>query len=118
MRPSDHFFTELDRIAKRADSSEAERAFVRLTAPVIGEDAAAELFRHWVDRYGSGETPAFEPLGYLAAFIIGEYDDGTMTLDADDWAAVRDVISAEAESMNLDELTRLMGELVARGALD
>lgn len=117
MRPSDHFFTELDRIAKRADLSEAERAFVRMTAPVVGEDAAAELFRGWVDRYGSGQPPSYAHLGYIAAFIVGEYDDATMKLGDDDWEAIRDVVSAEAESMNLEELTRLMGELVSRGAL-
>lgn len=91
---------------------------MRMTAPVVGEDAAEELFRSWIDRYGSGQAPSYERLGYIAAFIIGEYDDATMKLGDEDWETIRDIVSAEAESMNLDELTRLMGELVSRGALD
>lgn len=97
--------------------AEAERVFKRLVVPVLGEEAASELFLHWRDRYGSGETPNFEVLGHLASFIIGEYDDASMKLDAEDWETIREILSAEAETLNLDELTRLMGDLVSRGAL-
>lgn len=120
MRASDHFYSELDALARRAagDPLSAERGFSRLAAPVVGEVASGELFRWWRERHASGPSVGWDKLGHLAAFVLGEYDDASMDLDAEDWASVRDIVSAEAEEMNLADLTRLMADLVSRGALD
>ena len=125
MREADHFYSELSGIARRGanhsstdDWKEApKRAFSRLVDPIVGPVPAEELFRHWLGRHGSGDEPRFEKLGHIASFILGDYDDAAMDLDADDWSAIRDIVSAEAEEMDLDELTRLMTDLVSRGAL-
>lgn len=119
MRASDHFYSELDGLARRneTDLDFAERSFVRLTAPVVGEVASGELFRWWAERHAAALPYAWTKLGHLAAFVLGDYDDSSMDLDSADWSAIRDIVSAEAEVMNLDELTRLMAELVSRGAL-
>jgi len=119
MRASEHFYSELDGISRRNETKldYAERAFAKLTAPVVGETASEELFRWWAERHAAAAPFRWEKLGHLASFVLGDYDDSTMDLDSDDWAAVRDIVSAEAEEMNLDDLTRLMAELVSRGAL-
>lgn len=120
MRASEHFYTELEGIARKANAepSSAEHAFYRLTAPIVGEAAAEELFRFWEERHAAAGAIDWPKLGHLASFILGDYDDATMDLNKDDWAAVRDIMSAEAEEMNLEDLTRIMADLVSRGALD
>lgn len=120
MRPSDHFYSELESTARHGDvqPKSAEHSFTRLTAPVVGDVAAGELFRFWEERHAAAKPIQWEKLGHLAAFILGDYDDASMDLDKKDWEAVRDIMSAEAESMNLDDLTRIMADLVSRGALD
>ncbi len=119
MRASDHFYSELDGISRRGetDTAYAERSFLKLTIPVLGETASEEIFRWWAERYGAEQPFLWEKLGHFAAFVLGEYDDQTMDLDSEDWAAARDIISAEAEELAMDELTRLMSDLVSHGAL-
>jgi len=119
MRDSDHFYSELETLARRGgtDPAGAERAFLRLAVPVVGETAAEEIFRYWLERHGASSPIAWVKLGHFAAFVLGDYDDATMDLDADDWSAVRDIVSAEAEELDMDDLTRLMADLVSHGAL-
>jgi len=127
MREADHFYSVLEGIKKRSrvgngmrDSGgdEAKRAFDRLVQPVVGEVVAADLFGWWSEKYGAGETPAYDRLGHIASFVLGDFDDAVMELDADDWSAIRDALAGEAEDLDLDILARLMTELVSRGALD
>lgn len=85
--------------------------------PVVGEIVTEDLFDHWMGKYGGGEAPDFERLGDLASFLVGDFDDDRMRLDGEDWEAIRDCVSAEADEMNLDQLTRIMSDLVSHGAL-
>jgi hypothetical protein len=123
MRASDHFYTELDLAARRNRGStvsaaeEASYAFRRLVGPTVGEDTAEELFNWWLERHG-GETPRWDKLGHIGAFILGDYDAATMDLDQEDWEAIRDILSAAADELDLDVLSRLMSDLVSRGVLD
>jgi len=124
MRPVEHFLSELQsqaRSRRGLDDSEFSRlssSFSRLAAPVVGAAAAQELFFHWKDRYASGEGADLLKLGYIAAFLLEEYDDPSMDLQAADFEALRDVLDEAAETLDLKTLTTLMGELVARGFLD
>jgi hypothetical protein len=119
MRASDHFYSELDAIARRGETDlhHPERAFLKLAVPVVGEVAAGELFHWWAERHASAGSVGWAKLGHIASFVLGDYDDSTMDLDSEDWAAIRDIVSAEAEELDLDDLTRLMADLVSRGAL-
>jgi hypothetical protein len=127
MREADHFYSVLEGIRKRsrpgsglrdAGEDEAKRAFERLVIPVTGDTVASELFRWWSEKYGAEDEPRWERLGHIAAFVLGDFDDGTMELDADDWDAIRDAVAGEADDLDLDTLTRLMTDLVSRGVLD
>jgi hypothetical protein len=124
MRASEHFYSELDAAARRNRGSPtaavegASLAFSRLVAPIAGEDVANELFNWWLERYGTGEAPHWEKLAHISAFVLGDYDAATMDLDATDWEAIRDVLSGAADELDLDVLSRLMMDLVSRGALD
>jgi hypothetical protein len=124
MRPSDHFYSELDAAARRnRDSLEvalesAVLSFSRLIAPTVGGDVAEALFDWWRERYGSMDKPQWEKLGHIAAFVLGDYDDRSMDLDRDDWEAIRDVLSDAADELDLSVLSRLMADLVSHGALD
>ncbi len=93
------------------------RSFARLVDPVVGREVAEDLFALWSDRLGAGPIPDFAALGYIAAFILDEYEAVSMPLDADTWAGIREAVSLGAQTMDLDTLTRLMGDLMARGAL-
>jgi len=134
MRPADHIYSELEAIARSLQAAKArapeesqastksafesvKTIFMRQAVPVLGESAASELFVWWSERYGTADEPRFDKLAHIASFLIGDYDDGKMDLDAQDWAYIRDSISAEAEEMNMDTLSRLMTDLVNRGAL-
>jgi len=134
MRPADHIYSELEAIARSLKAANArapekylasnfsaiesaKTIFLRLAVPILGESAASELFVWWSERHGTAGEPRFEKLAHIGSFLIGDYDEEKMDLDAEDWAYIRDSISAEAEEMNMDTLSRLMTDLVDRGAL-
>jgi hypothetical protein len=124
MKPSDHFYSELDASARRnrglftAAVESAALSFSRLVSPTVGGDVADELFGWWRERYGLSDQPRWEKLGHIASFVLGDYDDTTMDLDRDDWEAIRDVLSDAADELDLDVLGKLMADLVSHGALD
>lgn len=101
-------------------SEAARRAFVAAATPHIGDACAESFFLHWAERYplvGDGQD-ALDRLGDIGAFVADQWDDATMRLDQTDWSSFRDILSAEAESLDLDVLSRMMTFLVERGALD
>jgi len=134
MRPADHMYAEIETIARSLQAAKARAPeksaastrmaidsanaiFMHLAVPILGESAASDDFAWWQERYGTAHEPRFEKLAHIGSFLIGDYDSEKMDLDTDDWATIRDSISSEAEEMNLDTLSRLMTDLVERGAL-
>jgi len=134
MRPADHLYSELEAVSHSLQAAKArapeksvastisaidgaKTIFMRLAIPILGESAASEIFAWWSGRYGTENEPRFEKLAHIASFLIGDYDSAKLDLDADDWVNIRDSISAEAEEMNMDTLSRLMTDLVDRGAM-
>jgi hypothetical protein len=117
MRPVEHFLSQLS--ANKGTESQIVRGFTELTAPVIGRAAAEDLCGLCLDllkeKPGSGGPPCLR-LGYVAAFILGEFDD-SMELGAGEWEAIRDTLEDAAGEMDLKTLTALMGELLERGKL-
>ncbi len=126
MRSSDHFYSDLSGLAKRnrgdkqAIEAAARRAFVAACAPSVGDTCAQAFFEHWLGRYdGLGDSDtALARLGDIASFVTGDWDEETMELDGEDWASFNDILSAEAEDLDMEVLARLMTFLVERGALD
>jgi hypothetical protein len=121
-----HFFSEIDALERSPkgafplDPRDREflgRDFSQLLAPVIGGPPAEDLFYRTLDRVSREEGGSLQKLGYKAAFFLGEYDDASMTLDAEDWQEIKETIEDASEEINLVALTSLMDGLLSRGLL-
>ena len=120
MRPADHFLSQADRVSAAPLDSSArrrfERDFIALVAPVLGAAAAADLYNRTLDRAAGGA--GLRKLGSMAAFFLGEYDEGTMPRERDDWEEIRGTLEDVSEEIDLNTLGALMGELLSRGMLN
>lgn len=92
------------------------RQFVSLTAPVIGAASAEDLCAATLER-PQAKSCGYRRLGFIAAFLLGDFDDDSMELDDDDWANIRETLEDASTGMNLETLTSLMGGLLSRGRL-
>jgi hypothetical protein len=88
--------------------------FSSLVSPVIGRRAAADLFYRALER--SRPDEALPRLDALAAFFAEEFED-TRSLSEEDLEDIRQTLEEVAGEINVDTLTILMGELLARGKL-
>jgi hypothetical protein len=88
--------------------------FGRLLAPILGQDAAMDLFHRTGERYGA---EAGLKLAYTAAFFLGEFDKQTMDLNAGDWDDIRETLKDASGEMDINVLSGLMGELLSLGEL-
>jgi hypothetical protein len=137
MRPVEHFLSLIDRLEQAQDTAadpssginarnrerEAEedrlaREFVSLTMPVIGAAAAEDLCAAVLDRLKAKRLPRYQKLGFIAAFLLDDFDDDSMELDDDDWEDIRETLEDVSTDMNLETLTNLMDDLLSRGKLD
>jgi hypothetical protein len=127
MRPIEKFFSRLDRLAlslKPGESPDGQAVsrlcaeFSSLAAPVIGRDAATALFYRTMDRTRGKSRPdlSLQKPGAMAAFLLEEFED-TQLLDEEDLEDIRHTLEEVSGEINLDTLTALMGELLARGKL-
>ncbi len=91
--------------------------FSLLLSPLVDVSVGETLFDAWWNRNRSLPQPNWASLGYMGAFILNEYDEGTMPLEQDDWIDLRDAITDGAEEMDLDVLTELLDRLLARGLI-
>jgi hypothetical protein len=125
MRPTDHFLSELDGLARSSqgrslDGAGAERlgkTFLGLAAPVIGKDAALGLFSAWQEQCRTRSIPDYVSLGIIAAFVRGEFDPDTMKLEIAYWEDIKDALTEASQEMEMDSLTSLWADLLSRGIL-
>lgn len=94
------------------------REFVNLTTPVIGASAAESLCVTVLDRLKMERSSGYHKIGFIAAFLLDDFDDGSMKLDDHDWDDIRETLEEASIGMRLETLTSLMGELLSRGKLD
>lgn len=125
MRPVEHFLSDLNKRFQNnellEEGFETDRLFIsfsNLVTPVLGLQGAEELFKYWKDTYAQKRVPDYLRLGFLAAFIVHEFDETTMDLAREDYEELRETISSVAEDVHIDTLMLLMSELVSRGYLD
>jgi hypothetical protein len=131
MKPIDHFFSQIDVVVRsfrgnnlifsdREGQQSQDRlmnAFSSLTAPVIGKTAADDICLYCLNKL-EGENPeSLQKLGFIAAFLLGEYDENSMNLDSSDWNEIKDTLNDVSGEINLDTLTELLGDLLNRGVL-
>ena len=80
---------------------------------------AENLLAFWNERYGrymdteEARITAIERLGSLMALLGGDFDESHNFPEAD-WDEIKDIVSAEAETMNMDTLTGIMSVIVSR----
>jgi hypothetical protein len=121
MRPVERFLSLIDRMEQTRGNEEAEnrlvREFVSLAAPVIGAAAAEDLAAAALERLKTRPFRGYRKLGFIAAFLLGDFDGASMELDDDDWEDIRETLEDASGEMNLETLTSLMGELLSRGKL-
>ncbi|WP_041396263.1 hypothetical protein [Gracilinema caldarium] len=125
MRPVEHFLSELNKRFQNhellEEGLETDRLFISfssLVTPVLGLQGSEELFKYWKDTYAHQMVPDYLKLGFLAAFIVHEFDETTMDLAREDYEELRETLASVAEDVHIDTLTQLMSELVSRGYLD
>jgi hypothetical protein len=124
MRPGDHFLAKLERLENSLQPGMADRQlienlseeFTALMKPVIGADAAADLFTRILDR--TGRRGILKKLGAVAAFFLGEFDDDTMNLGKNDWEDIQETLEEVSGEIDMDTLTELMQNLLSRGVLE
>jgi hypothetical protein len=128
MTDLDKFYSDADRIVARAGApggtaqarlaGELSRHFL-IWARDYG-DIAADLAAYWTERYGAslatdaGRKAAVEWFGSLLSLLSGSFA-ASMDFPDEDWEEIRNVISAEAESLDIDLLTTIMSVIVERG---
>lgn len=56
-------------------------------------------------------------MGYIAAFFLGEYDDASMPLEAEDWQKIRETIEDASKEIDITVLTSLMDGILSRRLL-
>jgi hypothetical protein len=94
------------------------REFISLATPVIGASSAEDLCVSVMGRLRTEHSPRYRKIGFIAAFLLGDFDDDSMELDDSDWENVRETLEDASTGMRLETLTSLMGELLSRGKLD
>jgi hypothetical protein len=87
------------------------------TAPDLG-DLGPTIADMWLKNQASNDPD----IGWLAealAFLLGtelaDASNGEPRISADDWAEIRDAVTAEAEDLPLETLEAMMQAFVAKG---
>jgi hypothetical protein len=122
--PADHFIVRLDRLAASLTGGaaplsidQAEREFIALIAPVIGLSPAEHLVAYIQEHIEKDTTGSLRKMGYIAAFFLGEYNDASMPLEAEDWQEIRKTLEDASEKIDITVLTGLMDGLLSRRLL-
>lgn len=122
MSPADRFLSKLTaRVKSPGDGAEESgwigREFCRLTAPVIGNAAAEDICCRTLERLRGQNPESLLKLGYIAAFFWDEYEESSMPLGIEDWREIQETVEDASEVIDINTLTRLMDNLLARGLL-
>jgi hypothetical protein len=116
----ERFLSRISSSKYGADPARIASEFSRLVSPIIGQSAAGDLSRLYItgEAEKKDRSQSLLKLGYITAFFLGEYDDTSMPLDKEDWEEIRNTLEDVSGEIELNTLTELMGELVARGLLN
>lgn len=138
MHDIDKFASDAAKIVSRSQASAAGRPESSTGESTAAQKLAAELSRHfeiwtrdygnlgsmisqyWKDRYTAmlateaGRTAALVWLEFALALISGNFT-ADMDFPDDDWAELREIVSSEAEELDLELLTTILGVIVERG---
>ncbi|HQB88407.1 MAG TPA: hypothetical protein PLJ76_05290 [Treponemataceae bacterium] len=124
----DKFYSDAHKSLARADrngspttlAAELQRSFMEWTRSY--GNLAENFWTFWLDRYADalGNTDnrgiAIDRLVSLMALLTGSFDD-TMDFSNEEWEDIREIVSAEAEDMEMDRLMEIMSVIVSRGVI-
>ena len=124
----DKFSSDVQRAAARAVrdnktdklSSELEKMFLEWNRD--SGTLAENLAGFWVDNYSRAlsedepRTAALDRLVSLMALLTGDFDEA-MDFPDSEWEEIREIVSAEAVSMDMGRLMEIMAIIVSRGRL-
>ncbi|MBN1615933.1 MAG: hypothetical protein JW875_01370 [Spirochaetales bacterium] len=123
----DKFCSDAQRLVARAEKSPIDEKnfpneLLRLFASWSRDfdPVASALGSYWQDRYGrelsdsSKRKDAVEWFIALLSLLSGDFP-ATAHFADDDWDEIRETVSAEAETMDMDVVTAIMSILVERG---
>lgn len=126
MTDIDKFYSDGERIMKRAAAAQtgnkkiAEDLARLFQVAARGYDVIAEsLSNYWIATYADGlsgeneRKAAIEWFANVLALFDGEFMPD-MDFEDRDWDEIRETVSAEAETLNLDVLTSIMTVIVER----
>lgn len=121
----DKYYSDADRLASRGANrpkDEFAKALVQLFSSWSRdfEPIASALCGYWQGRYAdtldteAGKTAAVEWFGSLLSLFYEDFPRDKDFAD-DDWEEIRDTVSAEAESLDMDLVTSILSVIVERG---
>lgn len=122
MRPSDRLLSDLDDWAGRTAREPEARRFESLKALLgrslrgIPEDLLAGISERWsvLARGPGGAARARAWLDAACLLALMDYD-GDPPLEREDWSEIRELFSAEAESLDMDLLSYVMERVLDHG---
>lgn len=122
MRPSDRLLSDLDDWAGRTAREPEARRFESLKALLgrslrgIPEDLLAGISERWsvLARGPGGAVRARAWLDAACLLALMDYD-GDPPLEREDWSEIRELFSAEAESLDMDLLSYVMERVLDHG---
>lgn len=122
MQPTEKFRSDLDHALRRSgEASEPMKleslrnyfyGFFRKNVP---EETLADLFASFLGKWREDEEKALAWLGGVGSLLLQDYD-GT-PLSKEDWAGVREAITLDQGSIDLDLLSYVMTLVVDHGAI-
>lgn len=122
MRPSDRLLSDLDDWSGRTAREPEARRFESLKALLgrslrgIPEDLLSGIAERWsaLVRGPGGAVRARAWLDAACLLALMDYD-GDPPLEREDWSEIRELFSAEAESLDMDLLSYVMERVLDHG---
>jgi len=122
MRPSDKLLSDLDNWASRTEKApevrrlEALRSLLERSLRGASEDLLSGILERWsvLVRGPGGEKRSRVWLDAVCLLFLTDYDDDP-PLSREDWAQIREIFSAEAESLDMDLLSYVMERVLDHG---
>lgn len=126
MRELDKFQSDLAHWEAQAPAQPDPKSLERLRSLFfrasgdLPDNLLSDIFVDFLERWGSGSpderSAAVRWLSGAAGVLSGESDDAQFTRD--DWVAIREAVSANADDMPLDLLTEILSRVLEAHAID
>jgi hypothetical protein len=126
MRESDKFQSDLASWEAKAPANPDSKSLERLRSLFfrcsggLPENLLSDVFTDFLERWGTGapteRADAIRWLSGAAGLFSGEAD--CPQFSRDDWVAIREVVSANADEMPLDLLTEILSRVLDARAID